>query len=382
MVERVPAEAFPPGEYLRDELEARGWTQDEFAQIIGRPAPHVNLIIAGKRGITPATAKELGAALGTSPQFWLNLESAYRLWQADLEPARMAQIAREAKLRERFPVREIIKRGWIEASESPEVLETRVLQFFGVKTVDDPIQFAHAAKRSGKKAKLDDLTMMQYAWVLRVKQLAEATQAPRYSEQALRDALPPLRALMGDAEGVRHVPRILADCGVRLVIVEPLPGSKIDGVCFWLGERPVIGLSLRFDRVDNFWFVLLHEIEHVLRRHGRDRVIVDSELDTEKGSPDADLPDEERVANAAAGEFCVPAQALTDFIQRVHPMYSEVRVVGFARLLQVHPGLVVGQLQRRLERYELLRNYLVKIRHLIVPSAMTDGFGQTGPVTL
>ena len=59
MNERIPAEVFPPGEFLRGELEARGWTQTEFAEIISRPTRLVNEIIAGKRGITPDTARGL-----------------------------------------------------------------------------------------------------------------------------------------------------------------------------------------------------------------------------------------------------------------------------------------------------------------------------------
>ncbi len=67
------------------------------------------------------------------------------------------------------------------------------------------------------------------------------------------------------------MPRILAECGVRLIIVEGLPNAKIDGVCFWLDKvSPVIGLSLRFDQIDNFWFVIRHEIEHVLNKDGQD----------------------------------------------------------------------------------------------------------------
>ncbi len=75
-----PAEAFPPGEYLADELEARGWKQNEFAEIIRRPVKVVNEIILGKKSITPDTAYELPAALGTSPEYWLNLQSYYDLW--------------------------------------------------------------------------------------------------------------------------------------------------------------------------------------------------------------------------------------------------------------------------------------------------------------
>jgi HTH-type transcriptional regulator/antitoxin HigA len=75
----VPAETFPPGEFLRDELDARGWTQVEFAEMIGRPPRAVNEIIAGKRSITPETAHEFADAFGTSAQLWMNLETAWQL---------------------------------------------------------------------------------------------------------------------------------------------------------------------------------------------------------------------------------------------------------------------------------------------------------------
>ena len=77
---RPPAEVFPPGELLAEELEARGWTQTDLADILGRPHRLVNEIIAGKRRITPETAMGLAAALGTTAALWLNLESAYQLW--------------------------------------------------------------------------------------------------------------------------------------------------------------------------------------------------------------------------------------------------------------------------------------------------------------
>ncbi|HET6247972.1 MAG TPA: helix-turn-helix domain-containing protein [Tepidisphaeraceae bacterium] len=75
----IPAEVFEPGEYLRDELEARGWTQGDFARIIGRPIQVVNEIVNGRKRITVETAKAIGLALDTGPELWLNLENTYRL---------------------------------------------------------------------------------------------------------------------------------------------------------------------------------------------------------------------------------------------------------------------------------------------------------------
>ena len=374
MPDFVLAEVFSPGDYLREELEARGWSQAEFAEIIGRPPRLVNEIIAGKRGITPATAKEIAAALETSPEVWVALDAKWQLYRDEAAPS--PRIAKEARLRERFPVREMLKRGWLEPSTNAEVLETRVLQFFNIKSLDDDPSLPFAAKR---QRHAEPLSAIQLAWLFRVKQIATAMAGLSvYSAKTLREALPQLHALMVEPEEIRQVPKILAACGVRLVIVEPLPGSKIDGVCFWIKGSPVIGLSLRHDRIDNFWHVLRHELEHVLRGDGKESAIVDSEL--EQAVRPENATEEEKAATEAAAEFGVPTDELEGFIARVHPLYREERVVGFARRLQVHPGIAVGRLQRRLERYDLLRAHLVKIRHVITPVAMTDGYGIQPPV--
>jgi len=93
-VDRPIARVFPPGDFIREELEARGWTQADLARILGRPLQAVNAIVNGKKVVTPATAVELAAALGTSPEFWLNLETAYALHRtkpADPEIAKRSQ---------------------------------------------------------------------------------------------------------------------------------------------------------------------------------------------------------------------------------------------------------------------------------------------------
>lgn len=77
----TPAEAFTPGEYLRDELEERGWTVTEFADVIGWPIQAVSEILNAKKSITPDTALSLSEALGTSAELWLNLQTAHQLYQ-------------------------------------------------------------------------------------------------------------------------------------------------------------------------------------------------------------------------------------------------------------------------------------------------------------
>src|SRR5258706_86742 len=115
MAERIPAEVFPPGEVIKEELEARGWSQVELADIMGRPPRVVSEIISGKRGITPETAKGLGAAFGTGGTFWMNLEGSYQLSRTVHDDE---SVQRRAKLYAKAPVNEMIKRGWIRHSDN------------------------------------------------------------------------------------------------------------------------------------------------------------------------------------------------------------------------------------------------------------------------
>lgn len=368
MSEHVAAEAFPPGEFLRDELEARGWTQTEFAEMIGQSHRLVNELIAGKRAVTPETAHKLAAAFGTSAQLWMNLESA---WQLSKVVANTERIARQSALRERFPVREMIKRGWIAATKDYDELEAAVFAHFGIRAVNDPIALPHAARRNRD----EDLTTSQWAWIFRVYQLANALKIGRYSAQKLSEAIPHLERLMIEPEEIRHVPRILAECGIRLIIVEPIPGSKIAGVCFWLDDdKPVIGLSLKGDHIDRFWFNLWHEIEHVIRGDGKGGLIID---DFEDVTSHADQC--ERIADEAAANHCVPAAAMRDFIARHNPMFSEKGLLGFSRIMKRHPGIVAGQVQKRTGRWDLFKRHQVRVRQIIIQSAVTDGYKQSGP---
>jgi HTH-type transcriptional regulator / antitoxin HigA len=367
MATRTPAEVFAPGDFIRDELDARGWTQGDLAQIMGRPLQAVNELISGKKQVTPDTALGLAKAFGDDDAlYWMNLESVYRLSRA--KPADEA-VGRRANLYSRFPIRELTKRKWIEPSENLDVIEHRVCRFYRIDTVNEQPCFPHAAKA----IQYDERWPLQWAWLYRADQLARAIHPSSYTESKLRAAVHKLRQLLRALEQVKRVPQILAEAGVRFVVVEFLPGAKIDGAAFWIDGMPVIAMSLRFDRINNFWFVLRHEIEHILNRDGQ--VWLDVEL-TESLQRKETLPAQEVRANEAASEFLVPKKELESFIERVRPLYSEQRILLFAKRLGVHPGLVVGQLQFREELpYTHFHKYLVKVREIIIQAAVTDGWG-------
>jgi HTH-type transcriptional regulator / antitoxin HigA len=366
-------EAFAPGEYIREELEARGWSQLDLAEILGRPPQAVNEIISGKRAIMPDTARALGEALGTSAQLWMNLESAYQLAKL---AGRDDSVSRKAKLYEIAPLKDMQKRGWIEQSSNIAVIESQVLSFYNIPSFDQPIYLHHAARKS---TDYGSITSAQLAWLCRARNLARGISTTgEFSERSVTGALAELDKLKAEVEGARRVPAVLAKAGIRFLIVAPLPHSKIDGVCFWLDEEsPVIALSLRFDRIDWFWHTLMHEMAHLKNGEGKDKPTLDTQLVGSDAQPFDQKMDTEKTADLFATTFLVDQAKLDNFIARVHPLYSKAKIAAFANKIHVHPGIVVGQLQHKGKiTYAHSREYLVKIKELVISSALTDGWGE------
>ncbi len=181
MSERVPAEVFPPGEFIRDELEAHGLTQADLAYILGRPLQTVNEIIAGRKAITPETAKGLADAFGTSADLWMNLESAYRLSRVEGDD----DVARRAKLFALAPVKDMEKRRWIGEVADVATLEGELLRFFQVKDLEQEPAVSFAARMS---TSYKSLSPAHKAWFCRARQLAARSARPSSSRRLLNRA--------------------------------------------------------------------------------------------------------------------------------------------------------------------------------------------------
>jgi HTH-type transcriptional regulator/antitoxin HigA len=376
MKDRRPAEAFPPGEFIRDELEARGWTQEDLAEIMGRDLRLVNEIITGKRSITPDTARSLGEALDTSAQYWMNLQTSFQLSQSE---SSIQDIARRSKLYEKAPVRLMVKRNWIESSLNIDVIEKRICDFFEINSLDEEPGLVHIPRKSTSYA---GATTIQLAWLYRAVHLSKAIDVKRFTQPKLDKALVQLKALLPNPQDIRMIPKILLDAGIKFLVIEPLPQSKIDGVTLWLDGSPVIALSLRYDRIDYFWHTLAHElVGHVKSEDGKDAdAILDIDLSGQQN--DIDRPQYEINADRSAVSFLVPQVELDNFVARVGPLYSKARITGFAKNIHVHPGIVVGQLQhpsRGELNYSQHRDMLVKVRDIITSTALTDGWGHSLP---
>ncbi len=358
------AGVFSPGEILRREMETRGWSQTDLAEILGRPLQTVNQILMGKKTVTPATARELEQATGAEAAFWLALEAQYRL---SLETRANDIVERRSKLFSRAPVAEMRRRGWIRDTRNVDELESEVLRVLRIASLDSPPTMRFAARKSSGYA---SVSPEQEAWCCRAYQLAEQLpNVPRFSHRRFVSAFSDLRALGISAESVRQLPDRLASLGIRFVAIEHLPRTKIDGATFWLNKSsPVIALSLRFNRIDYFLFTLFHELIHVLNG---DALSVDTDIFTAAVGQSAS----ERRANAEAAARLVPVAALNTFIGDGARRISKAEIIRFAAQIRIHPGVVLGQLQHRgIVGWTACRELLIPVRDSILEHTVHDGW--------
>jgi HTH-type transcriptional regulator / antitoxin HigA len=361
-----------PGKILRQMLEDRGWTQDQLSTITRYGKQAISLIVNCKNGVSADMAKALAAAFGNTPEEWLKWDSQFRLANADAD---VSDIERRAYLHSLVPLRDMQRRGWISSTDKLERLEAELKNFFGVESLDGEIAFSVAAHRT---VTLPFLNVAEKAWCFRARKMATALPVPTFSPAKLSAAEKELRKLAAYPKEARHLTETLAAYGIRFVVVEPLPSAKIDGAAFWLdANSPVIALSVRFDRIDAFWFTLMHEFAHI--KNG-DALSVDTDLiDGTIGIAVMLVEDAaERLANEQASSSLVPSQELDSFIRRVGPLYSKERIIQFAHKVKIHPGIIVGQLQHRNEiGFSANREMLVKIRAAVIETALTDGWNRS-----
>lgn len=340
----APEEVTPPGATLGDLMEERGLSQAELSRRLKRPPQAINEIIAGKKEITEDTALELERVLQVPAHFWLARDARYREYLARLRDGEL----REAQVPwvETFPLKALQAAGVLPAGRlTPafkQQLVDHLLRFFGVASPQGwAAQYGSMQaqfRRASPERQTDTAAIT--AW-LRMGELAAAKQGVNdHSAQALQAALPQLRALtLLEAPLIGpELTRLCAAAGVYLVLVPPLPGTHVSGVARWLGSKPLIQLSLLGKWNDGFWFSFFHEVAHILK-HPQRKVYLD-----DAASGDTITAPEELEANRFATEVLIsPAQQrrLGELALTAHA------VKAFAREIELHPGIVVGQLQHR-----------------------------------
>jgi len=333
--EYAPDEVSAPGETLLEAIEALGMTQAKLAERTGRTRKMINQVVKGIAPITPETAIQLERALGVPARFWNNRENRYREYLARVAEAE--KLGRQLQWLKKVPVAAMVKHGWIRRVQDKVGQLDEVLSFFGVASTEawESVWTApQAAFRASPTFEKDPFAVA--AWLRRGELRAQQVDCAPYSASAFRAALREARSLTVEpaAQFGPALRSLCADCGVVVVYVPQLPGTRACGAARWLSGRAVIQLSLRYKRDDQLWFSFFHEAGHI-RCHGRRQVFVDER--------DAGGTLEEEEANRFAEDALIPRPSYEAFVAAGE--FTKQSIRRFAAEVGIAAGIVVGRLQ-------------------------------------
>jgi len=262
---------------------------------------------------------------------------------------------------DRFPIKQMIAWGWIPVPENRVRSEEILRPFFAAVGALKPQAILCRSSSHVRSARsMDEYALT--AWSAQV--LAGASANPplvQYKPGTLTgDFLREVARLSVSETGPLLARDFLKEQGIQLVVERHLPRTYLDGAMIMTNKlHPVVGLTLRYDRIDNFWFTLMHELAHLaLHLDGESDIFYD-DLDI-----DAEDDPREREANQLAGEALIPYDTWEN--SPASRLRSPQSAEHLAKQLGIHPAIVAGRMQHEFKAYQLLRNLVGnrKVRRL------------------
>ena len=320
-----------PIEAIVFRMEEQGLRQKDLAPLLGG-SNRVSEVLAGKRTLTLPMIRALHECLEIPLELLI------------LESGEQSDLFEEFKEFDEsdIPVEELVKRGWVDA----RVAASEVLKRFGTP-LGTPVLLRHT-KTFGRQARTKIAHI--WLWLSRVREIADAQThvSQRFQPSELNeDLLRYVAKLSYMDRGPRLAKDFLEENGIVVVIEPHLRRTHLDGAAL-LGRHgaPVIGLTLRQDRLDNFWFTLLHELVHAWRHLdvSNNRAIADE--DVESGSDDDIM---EREANTLARDVLIPTVEWRQSEAYLSPSPASIRAL--ARELQISPAIVAGRVRYETQDY-------------------------------
>lgn len=334
-----PIDLPDPIEAIRFRMEQSGLKQQDLVPYIGSRSK-VSEVLARKRPLSLKMIRALHKGLGVPAEVLLR-EPGGRI------PEELPNLQCE-----RFPLKEMARRGWIAVqSETVAKLKERaeeLVREFLRPLRDCGIQPGLLLQRQHVRggAAMDQYALL--AWCVRVISLAQAQQVPAFTPGTITQGfMQQLVNLSYLDSGPRLAQEFLAKNGIHLIVLRHLPRTHLDGAAMMLSSgNPVVALTLRYDRLDNFWFTLCHELGHVKLHldNKKDARFID-DLDTAPQGIEVQ-------ADQFAQDSLIPPEVWENAPARRERTPSAV--VALANELRVHPAIIAGRIRREQKNYRLL----------------------------
>ncbi len=328
-------------------MEQSGLAPRDLIPLMGSRAK-VSEVLSGKRALTMQMARALHANLGIPADVLLQ------------QPGGELPSALDGIEWSRFPLAEMAKRGWIEgrrgfAGHAEEIMRNLVERAGGEHVL--PAALYRKNDHARLNAKMDPYSLKAWCWEVLARANAQRLPVTYKPGTVDLEFLRQVAKLSWSEDGPRLAQEFLAKHGIHFVCLAHLPRTHLDGTALQLADgTPVVGLTLRYDRLDNFWFCLLHELAHIGRHMGkmRSEAFVDDlslrDVKGVRGDPNEDEADE------WAEEGLIPRDVWNTSRARLDP--SPLTVVAFAQSLGIHPAIVAGRIRHETQNFRLLSHFV------------------------
>ena len=327
---------------IQSRMDQMGLSPRDLVPFIGSRSK-VSEVLSGKRSVTMNMARALHHHLGIPAEVLLQEV-----------PSPAASSSASNTNFNRYPIREMAKRGWLgenpDISRGAEVFVNYLKERAGGTNVTDGL-----FRRNGqvlRNAKASPYALQAWCWQV----LSKANQRNLLSDyrpgSISLEFMQEVAQLSPYPDGPARVQWFLADNGIPMEVVSHLPRTYLDGAALRLHDgRPVIGLTLRYDRIDNFWYTLFHELAHVsLHFDSYDDIYFDDLTLNEQ--TDQFPHSREAEADQLARDSLVPGEEWAQSDVRLNP--STMAVFEFAQTLQIHPAIIAGRIRYERRNYRLL----------------------------
>jgi HTH-type transcriptional regulator/antitoxin HigA len=337
--QKYPIEAPDPISAILFRMQEQGLKQADLVPYFGTRS-RVSEVLGRKRPLTVNMIRALSSGLGISTETLVGVGET-----------EVTQTEKDEVDWGRFPIKEMVARGWLQKLSNKAVKSTEELVQGFISNVG--VEFGSSAFRRtlGGDAYSPATKYALYAWLARVIQKARERKSTlgsfdrdRFSATFMRE----LAQLSWFEHGPVLAVEYLEKHGIAVVIEPHLKGTLLDGAAMQDEDgTPIVGLTLRFDRLDNFWFTLLHEVAHIWKHVDREETFLDN--------LDSSSEDRREVeANRIAKEALIPRIAWKRSDAYLNP--NNLTIDMLSRELKIHPAIIAGRLRKERENYTIFND--------------------------
>ncbi len=334
--QKYPIEAPDPISAIHFRMQEQGLRQADLIPYFGTRS-RVSEVLSRKRPLTVNMIRALSSGLGISTETLIGIE-----------PSTTNQSENDEVDWSRFPIKEMVARGWLQKLTNKASVATEELVRSFISSVGMEIGNAAYRRTVGGDAYSPATRYALHAWLARIIQRARDRKQKLGlfdSSQLSQDFLRTLAQLSWSEKGPSLAIEFLEKHGIAVIIEPPLKGTLLDGAALQDDDgTPIIGLTLRFDRLDNFWFTLMHEVAHLWKHVSAKETFLDN--------LDASSEDRRELeANRIAKEALIPRIAWKRSEAFLNPSVQAIDLLS--RELKIHPAIIAGRIRKEKENYTI-----------------------------